>query len=301
MTGTPGYFQGKTIVITGAASGIGKATAQIFTREGANVVACDIDGEGNENTVEIVRQTGGRALAVATDVTSREDVNAAVAEAIREFGRIDFMFNCAGAAVRRSAFLDIDDDLWRRTWAINVNGVLYGMQAVLPHMLENGKGVIVNVASMSHKRGGPGTSVHYASAKGAVLTMSLGVAREFARPRHTLPLHLARPHRDTLPGCGGDDARHHGNLPVGRAHGPLRQAGGNRRAGTVHVLGRLRIHDRRCGLCERRRRLAVGRLRARRKPTGRSGFQGRRRTLPLPAWRGVRGRRCDGGSGRSGG
>jgi len=180
MTGTPGYFQGKTIVITGAASGIGRATAQIFTREGAHVVACDIDEEGNDNTVEIIRQTGGRALAVATDVTRREDVDAAVAEAIREFGRIDFMFNCAGAAVRRSAFLDIDDELWRRTWAINVDGVLYGMQAVLPHMLENGKGVIVNVASMSHKRGGPGTSVHYASAKGAVLTMTLGVAREFA-------------------------------------------------------------------------------------------------------------------------
>ena len=180
MTGTPGYFQGKTIVITGAASGIGRATAQIFSREGAHVVACDIDREGNDSIAAVIRQAGGRALAVAADVTRREEVDAAVADAISEFGRIDFLFNCAGAAVRRSAFLEIDDELWRRTWAINVNGVLYGMQAVLPHMLENGKGVIVNVASMSHKRGGPGTSVHYASAKGAVLTMTLGVAREFA-------------------------------------------------------------------------------------------------------------------------
>ncbi len=180
MAGSPGYFQGRVIVITGAASGIGKATAAIFAREGAHVVACDIDADGGERTVKAIRQTGGRALAVATDVTRREDVEAAVAAALAEFGRIDFLFNCAGAAVRRSAFLDIDDELWRRSWQINVDGPFYGMQAVLPHMLERGKGVIVNVASMSHKRGGPGASVHYASAKGAVLTMTLGVAREFA-------------------------------------------------------------------------------------------------------------------------
>ena len=82
--------------------------------------------------------------------------------------------------MRRAKFLDIDDELLEQTFALNVNGTLYAMQALLPHMLANKHGVIVNMASMQHRRGGPGSSVHYAAAKGAVVTMTMGVAREFA-------------------------------------------------------------------------------------------------------------------------
>jgi 3-oxoacyl-[acyl-carrier protein] reductase len=180
MPKTPEYFRGKTVIITGAASGIGRATALIFAREGANVVSADIDTEGARRTGEQVVQLGAKSLVVPTDVTSREQVTDMVRRAIDEFGTVHFEFNSAGAALRRSKFLEIDDALFEKTFDLNVKGVFYGMQAILPHMLENGHGVIVNVASMSHKRGGPGTSVHYASAKGAVLTMTLGVAREFA-------------------------------------------------------------------------------------------------------------------------
>jgi len=180
MPKTPEYFRGKTVIITGAASGIGRATALIFAREGANVVSADIDTEGARRTGEQVVQLGAKSLVVPTDVTSREQVTDMVRRAIDEFGTVHFEFNSAGAALRRSKFLEIDDALFDKTFDLNVKGVFYGMQAILPHMLENGHGVIVNVASMSHKRGGPGTSVHYASAKGAVLTMTLGVAREFA-------------------------------------------------------------------------------------------------------------------------
>lgn len=180
MPKTPDYFHGKTIVITGAGGGIGRATALIFAREGANVVCADIDAEAVRRTAETIQQQGRRALAVRTDVTSRTQVENLVRQAIEEFGQVHFQFNCAGAAIRRAKFLEIDDELMRRTFAVNVDSVLFGMQAVLPHMLQNGFGVIVNVASMSHKRGGPGASVHYAAAKGAVLTMTLGVAREFA-------------------------------------------------------------------------------------------------------------------------
>ena len=180
MPKTPEYFVGKTIVITGAASGIGRATAEIFAREGANVVCADMDIEGAERTANQITQKGGAALATETNVTERKRVEDMIQQALDQFGRIDFLFNSAGAAGRRSTFLEIDDDLMRQTYDLNVNGVFYCMQSVLPHMLENGAGVIVNVASMSHKRGGPGTSVHYASSKGAVLTMTLGVAREFA-------------------------------------------------------------------------------------------------------------------------
>ncbi len=180
MPKTPDYFVGKTIVITGAASGIGRATAMIFAREGANVVSADIDADGARRTAEHIVQQGGKALALATDVSSREQVNEMIRRAIETFGSIEFQFNSAGAALRRSKFLDIDDALFDKTFALNVKGTLYCMQAVLPHMQRNGHGVIVNMASMAHRRGGPGSSVHYAAAKGAVVTMTLGVAREFA-------------------------------------------------------------------------------------------------------------------------
>ncbi len=115
------------------------------------------------------------------DVTKREAVNDMIELAINGFGRVHFLFNSAGAALKRSKFLDIDDDLIERTFELNFKGTFYAMQAVLPHMLANKHGVIVNVASMAVKRGGPNTSVHYAAAKGAVNSMTLGVAREFAK------------------------------------------------------------------------------------------------------------------------
>jgi 3-oxoacyl-[acyl-carrier protein] reductase len=180
MPKTPDYFHGKTIIITGAASGIGRATAKIFAREGANVVCADINENGVKETVEQVNTIGSQALALAIDVTKRAAVEDMVELALNDFGRVHFLFNSAGSAVRRSNFMDIDDDLLERTFDLNVKGIFYGMQAVLPHMLENKFGVIVNVGSMAHRRGGPGTSVHYAAAKGAVVTMTMGVAREFA-------------------------------------------------------------------------------------------------------------------------
>jgi len=168
---TPDHFVGKTIIITGAASGIGRAAALIFAREGANVVCADIDGDGARETADRITGQGGRgrAVAVRADVTSRQQVDDLVRQAIDTFGNIHFQFNSAGAALRRD-----------KTFALNVKGTFYCMQAVLPHMQQNKYGVIVNMASMAHKRGGAGSSIHYAAAKGAVVTMTMGVAREFA-------------------------------------------------------------------------------------------------------------------------
>jgi NAD(P)-dependent dehydrogenase (short-subunit alcohol dehydrogenase family) len=181
MPKTPDYFAGKTIIITGAASGIGRATALIFAREGANVVCADVNEAGARDTAAAVNGKGSQALAVKADVTSRAQVNGMVERALAAFGNVQFLFNSAGAAIRRAKFLEIDDALMEKTFALNVNGTLYGMQAVLPNMLKNKFGVIVNVASMAHRRGGPGSSVHYAAAKGAVVSMTMGVAREFAK------------------------------------------------------------------------------------------------------------------------
>ena len=180
MPKTADYFAGKTIIITGAASGIGRATALIFARERANVVCADINEAGARDTAGAVNAKGSQALALTIDVTSRAQVDDMARRAIDAFGAVQFLFNSAGAAIRRAKFLDIDDALMAKTFALNVNGTLYGMQAVLPHMLKNQHGVIVNMASMAHRRGGPGASIHYAAAKGAVVSMTMGVAREFA-------------------------------------------------------------------------------------------------------------------------
>ncbi|MGH6674171.1 MAG: SDR family NAD(P)-dependent oxidoreductase [Xanthobacteraceae bacterium] len=181
MPKTPDYFAGKTVIITGAASGIGRATALIFARERANVVCADIDEAGARHTASRVNAAGSQALALKTDVTSRAHVNDMVARAVAAFGSVQFLFNSAGAAIRRAKFLEIDDALMEKTFALNVNGTLYAMQAVLPHFLAQKQGVIVNMASMAHRRGGPNSSVHYAAAKGAVVSMTLGVAREYAK------------------------------------------------------------------------------------------------------------------------
>jgi 3-oxoacyl-[acyl-carrier protein] reductase len=180
MAKTPDYFAGKTIIITGAASGIGRATAEIFAREHANVVCADINEAGARQTAAAVNDKGSQALALEVDVTKRAEVDAMVKRAVDTFGSVQFLFNSAGAAIRRSKFLDIDDALMAKTFELNVNGTFYAMQAVLPHMLKSKLGVIVNMASMAHRRGGPGSSVHYAAAKGAVVSMTLGVAREYA-------------------------------------------------------------------------------------------------------------------------
>src|ERR1700691_1213768 len=181
MPKTPDYFAGKTIIITGAGSGIGRATALIFAREGANVVCADVNEAGARKTADDVNGKGSQALALKVDVTSRAQVNDMVKRAIDAFGSVQFLFNSAGAAIRRAKFLEIDDALMEKTFALNVNGTFYAMQALLPHFVAHKSGVIVNMASMAHRRGAPGSSIHYAAAKGAVVSMTLGVAREFAR------------------------------------------------------------------------------------------------------------------------
>src|ERR1700749_4730706 len=110
MPKTPGYFAGKTIVITGAASGIGRATANIFAREGANVVCADINEAGVKATAAEVNAKGSQALAIAVDVTQRAQVDGMVKRAIDAFGTVHFLFNSAGAAIRRAKFLEIDDE-----------------------------------------------------------------------------------------------------------------------------------------------------------------------------------------------
>jgi 3-oxoacyl-[acyl-carrier protein] reductase len=120
MPKTPDYFHGKTIVITGAASGIGRATAGIFAREGANVVCADINEAGAKETADQVNARGSQALALKVDVTSRAAVDDMVKRTLDAFGSVQFLFNSAGAAIRRAKFLEIDDALIEKTFDLNV-------------------------------------------------------------------------------------------------------------------------------------------------------------------------------------
>jgi 3-oxoacyl-[acyl-carrier protein] reductase len=180
MPKTPDYFGGKTIVITGAGSGIGRETALIFAREGANVVCADLNEAGARDTAAGVNSKGSQALALKIDVTSRPQVDDMARRAIDAFGTVHFLFNSAGAALRRAKFAEIDAALMQKSFELNVMGTFHPMHALIPHMLKNKHGVIVNMASMAHRRGGPGSSIHYAAAKGAVVSMTMGVAREYA-------------------------------------------------------------------------------------------------------------------------
>ena len=179
MQKTSEYFKNKTILITGGASGIGRATALIFSREKANVLVADLNKQGADQVKEEILLQGGNAESTLVDVRNRETVETMVKTGIELFGKIDFVLNSAGSAGRRSRFLDIDKELWKQAYSLNVDGVFNTMQSIIPHMLENKRGVIVNIASMAHRRGGAGHSIHYASAKGAVVTLTMGVAREF--------------------------------------------------------------------------------------------------------------------------
>src|SRR5258708_38526147 len=132
MPKTPDYFAGKTIIITGAASGIGRAAALIFAREKANIVCVDIDEDGVEKTAEQINDVGSQALALTIDVTKRAAVNDMVQLAIDGFGSVEFLFNSAGAAIKRAKILKIDDDPLDKDFDLNIKGTLYFIDGVLP-------------------------------------------------------------------------------------------------------------------------------------------------------------------------
>jgi 3-oxoacyl-[acyl-carrier protein] reductase len=148
MVDIPQLFslQDEVAVVTGGASGIGAATAEVLASAGAAVVVGDIDGEGAERTAEKIAADGGRAVAQRTDTTSRADVDALVGRAVSEYGRLDIMANVAGVGHAKPV-AEITEEDFDRLMAVNLKGVLFGCQAALKAMVPRGSGSIVNVAS----------------------------------------------------------------------------------------------------------------------------------------------------------
>ena len=174
---THDLLAGRTIVITGAATGIGQAFAIGCAAQGANVVAADMNPA--DETVAAIEAAGGQALAVRVDVADNASVQAMADAALTRFGRIDGLINNAAyfREVKLTPFEELDPAQWDRIFEVNVKGVWQCCKAVMPAMRRQQSGAIVNIASVVAVAGQPGY-LHYVATKGAVLSMTKGLAKE---------------------------------------------------------------------------------------------------------------------------
>ena len=172
-------LDGKTALVTGAGSGIGKCIAETYAREGASVAVVDLDAEAAKN---VARAIGNNAIALRCDVSKKADFAVAVEGTLAAFGALDILVNNAGATHVNKPMLEIDEAEFDKIYAVNVKGVFLGCQAVVPHFRKSGGGVIINIGSTAGLRPRPGLSAYNAT-KGAVHILTKSLAVELAPDR----------------------------------------------------------------------------------------------------------------------
>ncbi|HEX7094510.1 MAG TPA: glucose 1-dehydrogenase, partial [Acidimicrobiales bacterium] len=174
-----GLAEGKVVLVTGAGGGMGRAGAEIFAAEGAeHVYVVDVNAAGAEETVELVKRAGGKATALALDVTDDDAVREMVARVVRDHGRLDAAWNNAGINDVSRPFHELDLDSWHRMIAVNLTSVFLCMKHEIAAMLEHGGGAIVNTSSGAGLIAAPGLP-HYTAAKHGVLGLTKAAAQEY--------------------------------------------------------------------------------------------------------------------------
>ena len=179
-TNENGSYAGKVAFVTGAGTGIGRATALAFAREGASVVVSDISEQNVRETARRIEELGGRADAVACDVTRNEDVKAALEETIETFGRLDVAFNNAGVENEVKPMAEVTEEEWDRIIAINLRGVFLCMKYEVPLMLGQEGGAIVNTSSGAGVKGIAGQAA-YCAAKYGIVGLTKAAALDYAK------------------------------------------------------------------------------------------------------------------------
>jgi 3-oxoacyl-[acyl-carrier protein] reductase len=172
-------LDGKTALVTGAGSGIGKCIAETYAREGACVAVVDLDADAARN---VARTIGNNAIALRADVSKKADIEGAVEQTLAAFGTLDILVNNAGATHVNKPMLEIGEEEFDKIYAVNVKGVFLGCQAVVPHFRKAGGGVIINIGSTAGLRPRPGLSAYNAT-KGAVHILTKSLAVELAPDR----------------------------------------------------------------------------------------------------------------------
>ena len=170
----------KVALITGSGSGIGRASAILFSREGAKISVVDLDGKGGEKTVELVKQEGGKAIFIQSDVSKASDVEKMIKTTVDTYGRLDILFNNAGVPMSFTPVEEVKEELWDKIININVKGIFLGVKYVAPVMKKQGGGVIINTASISGVRPRPGLSA-YSTSKAAAIMLTKALAIELAQ------------------------------------------------------------------------------------------------------------------------
>src|ERR1700689_3780843 len=167
-------LRGRVAIVTGAASGIGRASSLAFAREGAQVIAADLDEQGGKETVARIQAQGYEAFFIRTDVTSEVEVKRMVEETIHRWGRIDILFNNAGIVLAKS-LEETTEAEWDRVISVNVKGAFLAIKHVAPHMRRNGGGAILNTGSIASFTGQAGTPV-YSASNGAIALLTKSLA-----------------------------------------------------------------------------------------------------------------------------